>query len=61
MPAPDACLQGSVIGVISAKLYSASARKLTTLQGFLDMLKTQPAKQGSRPFSPGSAASPCRT
>jgi putative methionine-R-sulfoxide reductase with GAF domain len=29
--------------VFSAKLYSASARKLTTLQGFLDMLKT-PAK-----------------
>jgi len=29
--------------VFSAKLYSASARKLTTLQGFLDMLK-QPAK-----------------
>jgi hypothetical protein len=30
--------------VFSAKLYSTSARKLTTLQGFLDMLKTQPAK-----------------
>jgi putative methionine-R-sulfoxide reductase with GAF domain len=30
--------------VFSAKLYSASARKLTTLQGFLDLLKTQPAK-----------------
>jgi nitrate/nitrite-specific signal transduction histidine kinase len=30
--------------IFSAKLYSASARKLTTLQGFLDMLKTQPAK-----------------
>jgi nitrate/nitrite-specific signal transduction histidine kinase len=30
--------------VFSAKLYSASARKLTTLQGFLDMIKTQPAK-----------------
>jgi hypothetical protein len=29
--------------VFSAKLYSLSARKLTTLQGFLDMLKT-PAK-----------------
>jgi len=29
--------------VFSARLYSASARKLTTLQGFLDMLK-QPAK-----------------
>jgi nitrate/nitrite-specific signal transduction histidine kinase len=28
--------------IFSAKLYSASARKLTTLQGFLDMLKTQP-------------------
>ena len=28
--------------LFSAKLYSASARKLTTLQGFLDMLKTQP-------------------
>ena len=27
--------------VFSAKLYSSSARKLTTLQGFLDMLKTQ--------------------
>ena len=26
--------------IFSAKLYSASARKLTTLQGFLDMLKT---------------------
>jgi transcriptional regulator with GAF, ATPase, and Fis domain len=30
--------------VFSAKLYSTSERKLTTLQGFLDMLKTQPAK-----------------
>src|SRR6185436_5918302 len=30
--------------VFSAKLYSNSARKLNTLQGFLDMLKTQPAK-----------------
>jgi putative methionine-R-sulfoxide reductase with GAF domain len=30
--------------VFSAKLYSNSARKLTTLQGFLDMLKGQPAK-----------------
>jgi len=29
--------------IFSAKLYSASERKLTTLQGFLDMLK-QPAK-----------------
>jgi putative methionine-R-sulfoxide reductase with GAF domain len=29
--------------LFSAKLYSASARKLTTLQGFLDMLK-QPAR-----------------
>ena len=29
--------------VFSARLYSASARKLTTLQGFLDMLK-QPTK-----------------
>ena len=29
--------------IFSAKLYSTSARKLTTLQGFLDMLK-QPAK-----------------
>ncbi len=28
--------------LFSAKLYSASARKLTTLQGFLDMLKTHP-------------------
>jgi hypothetical protein len=28
--------------LFSSKLYSASARKLTTLQGFLDMLKTQP-------------------
>ena len=28
--------------VFSAKLYSTSERKLTTLQGFLDMLKTQP-------------------
>jgi nitrate/nitrite-specific signal transduction histidine kinase len=30
--------------VFSAKLYSTSERKLTTLKGFLDMLKTQPAK-----------------
>jgi nitrate/nitrite-specific signal transduction histidine kinase len=30
--------------IFSAKLYSTSARKLTTLQGFLDMLKTQPTK-----------------
>lgn len=30
--------------VFSAKLYSTSSRKLNTLQGFLDMLKTQPAK-----------------
>jgi putative methionine-R-sulfoxide reductase with GAF domain len=30
--------------IFSAKLYSTSARKLTTLQGFLDMLKTHPAK-----------------
>jgi nitrate/nitrite-specific signal transduction histidine kinase len=30
--------------IFSAKLYSTSARKLTTLQGFLDMLKAQPAK-----------------
>jgi transcriptional regulator with GAF, ATPase, and Fis domain len=30
--------------IFSAKLYSTSARKLTTLQGFLDMLKTQPAR-----------------
>jgi nitrate/nitrite-specific signal transduction histidine kinase len=29
--------------IFSAKLYSASERKLTTLQGFLDLLKTQPA------------------
>ncbi|HET7746430.1 MAG TPA: GAF domain-containing protein, partial [Vicinamibacteria bacterium] len=29
--------------IFSAKLYSTSERKLTTLQGFLDMLKT-PAK-----------------
>jgi chaperonin cofactor prefoldin len=28
--------------IFSAKLYSASTRKLTTLQGFLDMIKTQP-------------------
>jgi hypothetical protein len=28
--------------IFSAKLYSASARKLTTLQGFLDLLKAQP-------------------
>ena len=27
--------------VFSSKLYSTSARKLTTLQGFLDMLKQQ--------------------
>ena len=31
--------------IFSAKLYSTSARKLTTLQGFLDMLKS-PTKQG---------------
>jgi putative methionine-R-sulfoxide reductase with GAF domain len=30
--------------VFSSKLYSASARKLTTLQGFIDLIKTQPAK-----------------
>ena len=30
--------------IFSAKLYSTSERKLTTLKGFLDMLKTQPAK-----------------
>jgi putative methionine-R-sulfoxide reductase with GAF domain len=30
--------------IFSAKLYSASARKLTTLQGFLDMLKTPTSK-----------------
>ncbi len=30
--------------IFSAKLYSTSERKLTTLQGFLDMLKAQPAK-----------------
>jgi transcriptional regulator with GAF, ATPase, and Fis domain len=30
--------------VFSAKLYSTSSRKLNTLQGFLDMLKTQPTK-----------------
>jgi putative methionine-R-sulfoxide reductase with GAF domain len=29
--------------IFSAKLYSTSSRKLTTLQGFLDMLKTQPS------------------
>jgi nitrate/nitrite-specific signal transduction histidine kinase len=28
--------------LFSAKLYSTSARKLTTIQGFLDMIKTQP-------------------
>lgn len=30
--------------IFSAKLYSTSARKLTTLQGFLDMLKGEPAR-----------------
>lgn len=30
--------------IFSAKLYSTSARKLTTIQGFLDLLKTQPAR-----------------
>ena len=30
--------------VFSARLYSTSERKLSTLQGFLDMLKTQPAR-----------------
>ena len=33
--------------IFSAKLYSTSARKLTTLQGFLDMIK-QPAKLAGR-------------
>ena len=28
--------------IFAAKLYSTSTRKLTTLQGFLDMIKTQP-------------------
>ncbi len=28
--------------IFSAKLYSTSSRKLTTLQGFLDILKTSP-------------------
>ena len=31
--------------IFSAKLYSASARKLTTLQGFLDLLKQPPNRQ----------------
>ncbi len=31
--------------IFSAKLYSTSARKLTTLQGFIDMLKTQPPRK----------------
>ncbi len=31
--------------IFSAKLYSTSARKLTTLQGFLDMLKSQPPRK----------------
>jgi hypothetical protein len=30
--------------VFSAKLYSTSTRKLSTLQGFLDMLKAQPSR-----------------
>jgi nitrate/nitrite-specific signal transduction histidine kinase len=30
--------------IFAAKLYSTSARKLTTLQGFLDMIKTRPAR-----------------
>ena len=30
--------------IFAAKLYSTSARKLTTLQGFLDMIKTQPGR-----------------
>jgi nitrate/nitrite-specific signal transduction histidine kinase len=30
--------------IFSAKLYSTSARKLTTLQGFLVLIKSQPAK-----------------
>jgi nitrate/nitrite-specific signal transduction histidine kinase len=30
--------------IFSSKLYGTSERKLTTLQGFLDMLKVQPAK-----------------
>ena len=33
--------------IFSAKLYSASARKLTTLQGFLDMMK-QPGHESAR-------------
>jgi putative methionine-R-sulfoxide reductase with GAF domain len=33
--------------IFSAKLYSTSTRKLTTLQGFLDLLKTQPTEPGS--------------
>ena len=35
--------------IFSAKLYSTSARKLTTLQGFLDMIKTQPASPRRHP------------
>mgnify|MGYP000497860781 CR=1 FL=1 len=31
--------------IFSAKLYSTSSRKLTTLQGFIDMLKTQPPRK----------------
>ena len=30
--------------IFSAKLYSTSARKAATLQGFLDMLKAQPSQ-----------------
>ena len=37
--------------IFSAKLYSASARKLTTLQGFLDMIKAQ-TPPGSLPRPP---------
>jgi len=31
--------------IFSAKLYSTSARKLTTLQGFIDMLKAPPPRK----------------
>ena len=34
--------------IFSAKLYSTSARKLTTLQGFLDMLKSRSSHRRSR-------------
>ena len=41
---PSVLAGHAATAIFSAKIYSTSARKLTTLQGFLDMLKAQPAK-----------------